>query len=81
MQELHSVIQLLWIGFVQSVLLFFISLALASKGEVAIVNSCVYNKSVCILYTCQVSSIDTVLALGARGCEFESRQCQCSHEN
>ena len=29
----------------------------------------------------QVSSIDTALALGARGCEFESRQCQCSREN
>ena len=29
----------------------------------------------------QVSSIDTALALGARGCEFESRQCQCFHEN
>ena len=35
-------------------------------------------------WTCmcsQVSSIDMVLALGARGCEFESRQSQCSLEN
>ena len=30
---------------------------------------------------CQVSSIDMVLALGARSCEFESRQYQCSREN
>ena len=29
----------------------------------------------------QVSSIDTVLTLGARGCEFESSQYQCSREN
>ena len=29
----------------------------------------------------QVSSIDTVLALGVRGCKFKSRQYQCSHEN
>ena len=27
------------------------------------------------------SSIDTALALGARGCEFESRQFHCSREN
>ena len=29
----------------------------------------------------QVSSIDMALALGARGCEFEFHQCQCSREN
>ena len=29
----------------------------------------------------QVSLIGAVLALGARGCEFESRQVQCSCEN
>ena len=29
----------------------------------------------------QVSSIDTALALGARGCEFESRQYHCFCEN
>ena len=28
----------------------------------------------------QVKSIDTALAYGARGCEFESRQFQCSRK-
>ena len=47
----YNIASLDWICSV-SFTFFFISLALASKEEVAIVNSCVYNKSVCILYTC-----------------------------